>query len=152
MKVGGGKSKGSGFERRIAKDIVKAFEKQGIVQRDCWRSVNSGGHTIACGDLEMSERLLKLFPFSVECKFRKKIHWQNFLLGGESEETGWIKQVVDGAKKIEGLIPILVMKENFGPIYVMSCGGDEESRIIPDQLVPWTTFIKNAVKWADKTK
>lgn len=145
---GGGKRKGSGFERRIAKAIVKAFEGFSITQRDCWRSINSGGHVIACGDLGMSEKLMKLFPYSVECKFRKKIHWQNFMLGGKNEEMGWIAQATEAAKKIEGLRPILVMKENFGPIYVMGMGIWSGW----PRITTWTRFLANAVKEANSQR
>jgi hypothetical protein len=152
MKKGGGKRKGSAFERKIAKDIVKAFRKFGIEQRECWRSVNSGGHEIACGDLEMSDRLMKLFPYSVECKHRKKIKWQNFMMGPNgSEEQKWIRQAKDGAKKLRNMYPILVMKENFGPTLVLPCGGYELDWVI-GRLVTWTQLLKNAVKEANSHK
>jgi hypothetical protein len=145
MRKGGGKAKGSAFERQIAKDIVKAFSKQGITQRDCWRSINSGGHVIACGDLEMSEKLMAMFPYSVECKFRKKIKWQNFMLAGHTEESDWFLQARAGALKIKGLDPLLVMKENFGPIYAMHLGYGS-----PMLLTKWKQFLTNAVKEANK--
>jgi hypothetical protein len=123
MRKGGGHAKGAHFERVVAKLIVKAFKKFKINQRECWRSVNSGGHIIAAGDLEMSDRLMKLFPYAVECKFHRKIKWQNFLLGArakKSQEQKWLVQAIEGSKKIKGLYPLLVMKENNGPIYAMS--------------------------------
>jgi hypothetical protein len=147
MRKGGGHSKGSEFERKIAKDIVKAFKSFGVKQRECWRSVLSGGHAIACGDLEMSERLLQLFPYAIECKFYKKIRWENFLLNNwTSKEMKWLLQAKAGADKAskEGysLQALLVMKANHTPIYVMN----PSSRNI---LVPWTKFLKNAVEDAN---
>lgn len=126
MRKGGGKAKGSHFERVIAKMIVKAFKKHGIQQRECWRSVNSGGHIIAAGDLEMSDRLMKLFPYAVECKFRKRIKWFLYMLDGASskaEEIKWLAQAKEGATKIANLRPLLVMKENGGKIYCMKIEG-----------------------------
>ena len=124
MRKGGGKGKGSAFERTVAKLIVKAFRRHGIEQRECWRSVLSGGHLISCGDLAMSDRLLELFPYAVECKFRRRVRWERFLLGYKYrrkawEEMKWIEQAEEGASKRKGLFPILVVKENRGPIYVL---------------------------------
>lgn len=138
---GGGKAKGSAFERQIAKEIVKNFRKKGITQRDCWRSINSGGHLIACGDLEMSEKLIALFPFAVEAKFRKKIKWQNFMLGGKNEEMSWVRQAREGAAKDSRLQPLLVMKENFGKVYVI----DDFHNPFQPQLKTWRKFLKD---WA----
>lgn len=142
MKKGRGKAKGSGFERQIAKDIVKAFKKFGITQRECWRSINSGGHKIAIGDLEMSSRLMELFPYAVECKFRKKIRFQNFMLAGLNEEKAWYRQAVDASRKSDGLKPLLVMKENFGPIFVY--GGPSFAKGYP--LIRWSEFLRRVVE------
>jgi len=125
MKSGGGKKKGSAFERLVAKQIVKTFRHYGIKQHECWRSVLSGGHVMSSGDLAMSDRLLELFPYSVECKFRKRIYWERFLIKRDLrmsswEEWKWVEQAKEGALKREGLHPILVLKENHGPIYVMN--------------------------------
>lgn len=114
-----GKGKGSAFERKIAKEIVKAYAKFGITQKDCWRSTLSGGHDRSAGDLEISERLAKIFPFCLEMKHRKKIRFENFLLTKKSEEGSWIKQTLDGAAKAKGTIPVLVMRANNCPIYAL---------------------------------
>jgi hypothetical protein len=119
--MGNGHAKGAGFERVIAKLIVKAFKKHGIEQRECWRSVMSGGHEMSSGDLYMSDRLAKLFPFAPECKFRRKIRWVNFLLGA-SEEYSWLDQAESGALKRAGAEPLLIMKENHGRIVVLVPG------------------------------
>ena len=146
MRKGGGKAKGSAFERKIAKYIVRAFKGFGITQRDCWRSVNSGGHEIAWGDLELSPKLEELFPYVVECKFRRKIKWQHFLeRKPKSEEMNWIAQVLQDVNRANrSLIPLLVMKENFGPIYVAIPADVSAKRVI--EICKWTTFIKNVVR------
>ncbi len=155
MKKGGGKSKGSSFERSIAKKIVKGFKSFGIEQRECWRSVLSGGHEISAGDLYLSNRLMKLFPWAVECKFRKKIRWENFLLGdGKSEEVKWVRQALDGAKKIEGLSALLVLKANHCPIFVIKKVQKDLGKPVLFLLdtwwvvQPWLKFIKDAVEEA----
>src|SRR6266700_4957618 len=110
MRVGGGKGKGSGFERQIAKKIVRAFRSFGIKQRECWRSVLSGGHEISAGDLYMSDRLVKLFPFAIECKFYRRIDWWHFVLSHNKKrnkwkEWKWLEQAIEGASKRKGLLP-----------------------------------------------
>lgn len=104
-----GHRKGASWERRVAKQIVKAFNDAGnkkITQRDCWRSIGSGSHVIAAGDLEMSDRLLKLFPFAVECKSYRKIEWRNFLTKNKkSKEMKWITQAIEGGDKLRKMMP-----------------------------------------------
>jgi hypothetical protein len=131
MKPGMGHNKGAAFERQIAKMIVHAFREHGIKQRECWRSTLSGGHAMSCGDLYLSDRLAELFPWAIECKYYRKIDWQNFLFPVKYrkkswKEWQWIKQADDAvaAKPELGLHPLLVLKENRGPIYVM--GWDEQ--------------------------
>jgi len=121
MKVGAGGKKGAEFERWVAKRIVKAFRKKfpWVKQRDCWRSVLSGAHEMSSGDLRLTPSFQYLFPYSVECKFHKRIDWWKFLIPDEhprGKEWKWIKQAIDGAKKSKGLLPLLVMKCNRGPV------------------------------------
>lgn len=134
-----GKAKGSEFERKIAKEIVKAYSRFGITQKDCWRSTLSGGHSRAAGDLEISERLAKIFPFCLEMKHRKKIRFENFMLSKDSEEKRWIKQTIEGAKKAPNTIGVLVMRANNCPIYAMEIHGGRN-------LMPWKTFLKKAIQ------
>ena len=153
MRKGGGKGKGSAFERTVAKLIVKAFRRHGIEQRECWRSVLSGGHLISSGDLAMSDRLLRLFPFSVECKFRKKIRFENFLLSKLSEERKWLQQAEAGARKVKGLEPILVLKANRGPIYVLfpwSIGSGDSIVKTPRFAYKLEKFSVFVSRWAEK--
>lgn len=118
----GKRGKGSAFEREVAKLIVKAFAPFGIKQRECWRSVMSGGHSMSCGDLDLSDRLEKMFPYAVECKFWKQIDWIHFLVRPDKrkaawKETQWVQQAVSSVKDRPELIPLLVMKENRGKIW-----------------------------------
>jgi len=149
MKAGGGHAKGSAFERKIAKQIVAAFKQHGIEQRDCWRSVLSGGHMISCGDLAVSDRLLQLFPWAVECKFRRRIRWERFLLDPKYrkktwEESKWLVQAIEGAKKRKGLVPLLVVKENHGPVYALW----ETERVGEWVMHPFDDFLRDTVKAA----
>lgn len=161
MRRGGGKNKGGAFERFIAKAIVKAYRKPfGIEQRECWRSVLSGGHFMSAGDLALSDRLAKLFPWATECKFRKKVKWENILAGKKgTEEMNWIDQAKQGADKRKGLKPLLVIKANHQPIRAFVCdgvavGGDNPCWIDGQgdcwTLMPWTRFLNQAVKEAQR--
>jgi hypothetical protein len=118
-----GHAKGAEFERHIAKLIVAAFKHHGIEQRECWRSVMSGGHEMSSGDLYMSDRLAKLFPWSIECKFHKHIIWPNFWMSPiyrhPCREQRWLAQAKEGAAKRPDLQPLLVVKENHSDIYAL---------------------------------
>lgn len=150
MKAGAGKRKGGAFERQIAKMIVRAFRKYGIKQRECWRSVLSGGHEMSCGDLYLSDRLAKLFPWAVECKYYRKIVWQNYLIPAAFRKKSWKEwqwwsqaQAAVDAKPGIGLKPLLVLKENNGKIYAMRL----DAQLYPT-LILFSDFLKKAVKRA----
>lgn len=158
-----GKAKGSAFERKIAKEIVKAFRAFGITQKDCWRSTLSGGHARAAGDLELSERLAKLFPFCLEMKHRKKIRFENLFMKKSTEENGWIRQTCAGADKFPGSTPVLVMRANNCPIYALVGPRSEVHVLAPEiyfleegltgvegpwQLMLWQRFLTMAVQLA----
>jgi hypothetical protein len=144
MRVGGGGKKGAEFERRVAKEIVKAFSRLGIKQEECWRSCGSGGHEMSCGDLRMSDRLLKICPISVECKFYKRIRWERFLVPSSKrrkswQEWQWVGQAQEGARKRDKLIPVLILKENHGPIYAVEL--PRSGSVEHVQLVTFADFL-----------
>lgn len=162
-----GHGKGSAFERKIAKEIIKAYRKAGwrdLTQNDCWRSVLSGGHDMSAGDLRMSSQMMRLFPFAVECKHRKKIRIENFFVEDLTEEKKWIRQAVEGAQKGENLTPVLVMKANFLEILAFvgprSEAHDDAPEVFFNELVslcgfsgpwrmmPWHKFLKLAIQYA----
>ena len=153
MKPGFGHAKGAEFERQIAKSIVHAFGAHGIKQRECWRSTLSGGHAMSCGDLYLSDRLAKLFPWAVECKYYRKIDWQNFLIPPKYRKKSWKEwqwveqaQAAVQAKPELNLSALLVMKENRGPIYAMivhkALGGCPKLMLFSD-------FLRSAVNAND---
>ena len=154
-----GPRKGSAFERKIAKEVVKAFRKAGfkLEQKDCWRSVLSGGHDMSSGDLRMSKKMEKLFPYAVECKHYKKVRYENFLLAKKnSKEVGWLEQAVAGRRDSK-LGVLLVMKGNNKNILTMRwLAYDEQKK--SDNIInvagrfwkvkTWTSFLKRAIKQA----
>ena len=153
MKPGFGHAKGAEFERHIAKSIVHAFSEYGIKQRECWRSTLSGGHAMSCGDLYLSDRLAKLFPYAVECKYYRKIDWQNFLFPSGHRKKSWKEwlwvyqaNAAVAAKPELELSPLLVMKENRGPIYAMKVHRAMEGY---PELMLFSDFLRSAVNAND---
>lgn len=121
MKAGGGREKGNGFERKIAKVIWQAFTKFKITSEDCYRTPASGGHRFAKkvdpGDLTLSPRLRTLFPFSVECKFYQSLDWGAMLTDRDGTFGKWWDQCK--AACTDDTHPLLVFKENRGDVYCM---------------------------------
>lgn len=150
-----GHAKGSEFERKIAKEIVKAYKPFGITQKDCWRSTMSGGHPRAAGDLEISERLAKIFPFCLEMKHRKRIRFEHFMMGSRSEESRWVRQTLDGASKTKKMKPVLVMRSNNLPILALvegrTFGGLSYTSWLTSTdhewlLMLWRDFLKLSIR------
>lgn len=121
MRPGGGKSKGSGFEREVAKKIVKAFSKFGIKETDCYRTPLSGGHRVASkadpGDLVISPELRELFPFTVECKRVEAFSLVHLLVPSAVREKkkSWLEnKFLDQAVRetLPKTRPLLVVRRN----------------------------------------
>jgi hypothetical protein len=113
------RSKGNLFERTIAKEILKAAGEKKFSKEDCFRTPQSGGYQTSGWrfDLVISPRLLKVFPYGVECKFHKYVDFQHFYTG-RGLLRKWIAQVLAAYKeyqKIRGrrlLYPIVVFRWN----------------------------------------
>lgn len=112
MRKGGGRKKGSAYERRIA----KLFERWWGTKVS--RTPLSGGwgnkkEFETCGDLICQGG----WPFSIECKCYKKWHLEQLLTGEKCKIKSWWKQSVDdaGHKKI----PLLVFTRNHQPNFIM---------------------------------
>lgn len=122
MRPGGGRAKGSAFEREVAKMIVATFASKGITKEDCYRTPLSGGHVYASkkdpGDLQISAALAKLFPYSVECKSYRSLPWEKLVRRTTSIFDKWWEQALRAAEGTKRL-PILVFKQNGSPAYVM---------------------------------
>lgn len=128
MKKGGGRSKGSSFERQVAKMVVTAFADFGVKKRDCYRTPLSGGHIHAKhldpGDLVISKKLKKFFPFHVECKFYRRVELWPLWLPIDKHKPAWkFKKWLDQTLKACGPskrhYPMLIWKENLGPVFCM---------------------------------
>jgi hypothetical protein len=118
MKAGGGRAKGSGFEREVAAMILKHAGPR-FTKADCFRTPLSGGHRFAResdpGDLQISPALTKVFPACVECKRYREISLEHFIIRKKQrswQEMRWLDQTISQTKP--GQIPILVFKANRG--------------------------------------
>ena len=112
--------KGSTFERLVAahiKDAAVEHLGEPYEKERAWRTPMSGGHKHEGeGDIQMSKRLMKSFPFSIECK-----HWKSWNPGHLFKLTKqmrlFLKQAEDGANKIlvrynKTVLPLLVIRGN----------------------------------------
>ncbi len=140
MRKGGGRQKGSAFERDVAKLIIAAFEHRGICKEDCYRTPGSGGHKYAKkedpGDLVISPRLRKHWPFAVECKFYAKLPMDVLMTPNIKAGliSNWWTQTVTSAGKH---IPLLVFRQNKQQAYAMlPCAPDKST----DSAVPVEIF------------
>ena len=100
------RDKGHGFERTIAKELREIL---GLEMKDIFRTPLSGGHPgMRAGDLMLSKKAQRLFPWSVECKHYKG--WRpDSVLKDNLREQGWTTQCVAAACFNGNLRPMLIM-------------------------------------------
>ena len=129
MKAGGGKQKGSAFEREIAKKLSEWLSNG---ERDdlLWRSSMSGGRaTIGlklgkqrkaqAGDLSPIDAAAQNFTdtFSIECKSYKSINFNDLIYGTQSGIAAMWKKAEKEAWQHEKHI-FFVIKQNYKPTLV----------------------------------
>lgn len=123
MKPGGGKSKGSNYEREIAKKL-SLWLTNGKRNDTIWRTSNSGGMATVtnsdtqCGDLHSVREESKAFfdVFSLELKNYKELDFFQLFKTGKTPfiiETWW-KQALNDATRANKE-PILIIKINRKP-------------------------------------
>lgn len=128
MKKGGGKAKGSSFERLVCKEL-SLWVSNGEQKDVFWRSAMSGGRsTVArkkgdklasqAGDISSVDRLGHVFidQFVVECKFYKSLNFESFIKGKGKLLEFWRHLVDESASYSKK--PMLVGKQNNFPIVV----------------------------------
>jgi hypothetical protein len=128
MRKGGGKSKGSAFERTMCKEL-SLWVSDGQHKDVFWRSAMSGGRsTVAMakgdklsaqvGDISSVHRLGHVFidKFMVECKAYKTLNYES-LIKGKGTLLGFWERAVKDAEEHDKL-PMLIGKQNNYPIVV----------------------------------
>lgn len=142
MHNGGGAQKGAGFEREICVKLSLWITKG--KRRDClWRSSMSGGRATVglrkgydlsrqAGDIcaISPEGLLLTNQYYFECKFRKNIQLERFVVHNEGSLAEWWKKACQEAKA-HNREPILIAKGNRMPVLVVTLSG---SRFNPKPL------------------
>lgn len=126
MRKGGGKQKGSAFERLICKEL-SLWISRGEAQDVFWRSAMSGGRsTVAmkqgtklaaqAGDVSSIDTLGHKFiqQFMVECKFYKSLDYAALIKGKGNLLTFWNRAYEDAREYHKQ--PILIAKQNNYPI------------------------------------
>ena len=169
MKPGGGKSKGSSWERECAKKLslwLTNGEKSDVL----WRSAMSGGrHTVGlktgigyssqAGDLssidERGHRFIS--KYTVECKFYKDLYINSLVYGINKGISCFWEQAIRDARSVNKL-PILIAKQNRYPALIgltepsayLLFGGNPNNKILvycPSkdlQLFYFDDFLKEA--------
>ena len=102
--------KGNSFELEVAKQIL-ATVGPAYDGEDCRRTPSSGGQRFGDrGDLVISNRLFRRFPFVVECKHWKK--WRpGFMLMPTKIELDWLEQATKAnARSKRPSTPMLIMR------------------------------------------
>ncbi len=170
MKKGGGKRKGSAFERKVAGLLDKWWE---VPKNTFWRTVNSGGWQqpgdiaprIGTADSTGKEIW---WPFVVECKHYKSINlWEVIKQNKNGLIMKWWKQVTTDQHKFKEKIPIrlLIFRENNLPVCVIFSENDLfklKSTVLPFSIglrfqlynfgfqelviVPWDVFSTHFTK------
>jgi hypothetical protein len=126
MKAGGGKSKGSSFERLISKHLSEWYS-EGKRSDLFWRTQNSGGRSTMRfkrglltenqdGDVSSVSDESKLFSsiLSIECKHYSTVHLWSLISGKKDGLLSFWDQAFRQAKNAEK-IPCLIVRENYRP-------------------------------------
>jgi hypothetical protein len=150
MRKGGGKSKGSSFERLVCKELSK-WVSRGKRQDIFWRSAMSGGRsTVAlktgtklgaqAGDVSSIDTLGHRFisEYVIECKHYKDLNWQGMFKGVGALSGFWDRLLVDAAQYEKQ--PFLIGRQNNWPILV--CTTDEGVEALKLRPLVIATFPK----------
>lgn len=134
MRTGGGKAKGSNFERRVCKELslwVTAGKNEDVF----WRSAMSGGRaTVAqrrgvklrrqAGDITAvaPEGHVLTDWFMIEVKHVKTLDFLSFFTRNTGALAGYWKKAKREAKKY-GLLPMIIARQNGLPTILMTTMG-----------------------------
>jgi len=128
MRPGGGKNKGSDFERLICRRLSKWIQGSELPEL-FWRSASSGAKATMdhrrgkiakmYGDIIAIDEKSYWFGdlFVIECKFYKEFDFGK-MLQKKGKILEWWEQVCRDAE-LAGKFPFLIFKRNQYPIYVM---------------------------------
>jgi len=149
MKAGGGSAKGHEFERVVARILTKWIT--GNTHPEIfWRSASSGAKSTQDAkrgrETDMHCDLVSVKPegewltktFLIECKSYKVLGWQG-LWSGTGGIAEWWEKVESQAASVQKF-PMLIMKQNRSPIYVVMRENPNLGFLFQDCDVPATFF------------
>jgi hypothetical protein len=145
VKPGKGKQKGNAFEIVVAKELGDWFYDN---RNALWRQQDSGARATLWGggdgpwpgDVAPVLPVAMNFPLCVECKDRKQWTFDDVLRKGKhSHLLEWYDKAVTDAADY-ALLPWLVFRKNYHPIYVAMGTGHRSTRAILKQ-VPYLRFM-----------
>ena len=122
MKLGMGKSKGSGFENQVAKILGEWWCGISFRRTPCsggWDKSFKGrdNFVLAPGDIQAPPEVN--FPWITECKKDESWKLENLISTRATKNifNAWFAQVEEDAQSA-GKLPLLVFSKNFSPIFV----------------------------------
>lgn len=142
MRSGGGKDKGSSFERLICRELSLLVTNG--KRTDCfWRSAMSGGRATLefdrgllnqaqAGDISAISRegMWLIDNYQIECKHYKDLGFTSGFLSNTGVLYGfWQSLVKDSARR--GKSPLLIAKQNNRPIVVITKPNSRLVNIVP---------------------
>ena len=117
MKPGGAKSKGTGFELLVAKQIAKVLDID--QQRYLPRAPESGARIQWKGDIVATDKLASIWPFLIECKKQEGWNFESLLRNCQTNIIAeWYIKACEQAKESYDKTPLLIFSRNFQPWWV----------------------------------
>ena len=125
------KKKGNSFERLISNKLSERFKIHTKLEQSFRRNSDSGsyfgGSNISrCGTHDLSNATFgdiitpDNFKFVIECKsYSSPLSLKNIMKQSDPKIDSWIKQVSQDSE-VSGLCPVIIVKYNNHPIYVIS--------------------------------
>lgn len=148
MRKGGGKSKGSSFERKICTRL-SLWVTHGKRKDVFWRSSMSGGRATVIrargGENRQGGDICAVAPeghvltdrFFFECKHVRNVNLEAFILANKGPIARWWKQACKQAAE-HRREPVLIAKGNHMPILVITRTGSKLNKLPMVVLSPFT--------------
>lgn len=127
MRAGGGKSKGSAFERQVCKDL-SLWLSNGKRTDVLWRSAMSGGRaTVSHGKVRQCGDICAVAPeghkfcdlWFVECKFVKRLALDQFIMKGTGPLMSFWRKATQQADK-HRKSAMLIARQNGWPTIIIT--------------------------------
>jgi Holliday junction resolvase len=148
MRPGGGRQKGSNFERQLAKVFSDwcGYKINRTPLSGGWGNKREHG---TCGDLVVERKYYDKFPFCVEAKKQEGWTLDDLIHNEKTKVKAWWQQCRADAKHV-GKIPLLVMARNFVPPVIMMRQKDYSPEGLWTPLSDSFTFYMTTKKRSDE--